>query len=131
MQNAFCFQVKVVVPVITSSFYSGHGSQQLVEVPADVRGLGGSALDQAGPHLIQQRLAQAGVRLVHAAAGLAQHAPQQGQRLLLHQLGPAGVQLRHQLWEGGGEGPGESCPLDWPCRRTSDESPEGRRAWIN
>ena len=99
MQNvSFCFQVKVVVPVITSSFYSGHGSQQLVEVPADVRGLGGSALDQAGPHLIQQRLAQAGGRPEHAAAGQAQHAPQQGQRLLLHQLGPAGVQLRHQLW---------------------------------
>ena len=48
--------------------------------------------------------AQAGCRPVHAAAGRAQQAPQQGQRLLLHQLGPAGVQLRHQLWGGGGDG---------------------------
>ena len=48
--------------------------------------------------------AQAGGRPVHAAAGRAQQAPQQGQRLLLHQLGPAGVQLRHQLWGGGGDG---------------------------
>ena len=38
---------------------------------------------------------------MHAAAGRSQHAPQRGQRLLLHQLGPAGVQLRHQLWAGG------------------------------
>lgn len=74
----------------------------------DIGRLGGSTVNQAGPHLGVKGLAQAGGSTPHAAAPAmngaavgrgAQEVPQQGQHFLLHHLGLARVELRHKIWK--------------------------------
>lgn len=73
----------------------------------DIGRLGGSTVNQAGPHLGVQGLAQVGSSTPHAATPAmngatvsrgAQEVPQQGQHFLLHHLGLARVELCHQIW---------------------------------
>jgi len=111
----------------------GQVSQYVTEALLDVGELEGGALHQAVPHLSAEGLAQVAGGAAHAAgaavhraavARQAQQVPQQGQGLLLHQLGPARVQRRHQLWSGGEDRGGDGQRTQGETEEEEDETEE-------